>query len=100
MPLVGSVEAHDAAVAFGALPQVLLFITFVETISVIAIQQMLEGSPREPGDYGFDPLKIAADPKKKADMQLKEITHARLAMLAFSGVVTQAVLTGKGFPYM
>ena len=32
-------------------------------------------------------------------MQLKEITHSRLAMLAFSGMVTQAVLTEKGFPY-
>ena len=32
-------------------------------------------------------------------MKLKEITHCRLAMFAFSGVVTQAVLTGKGFPY-
>ena len=31
--------------------------------------------------------------------QLKELENGRLAMLAFSGIVTQAVLTGKGFPY-
>lgn len=35
----------------------------------------------------------------QADMELKEVTHCRLAMLAFSGMVTQAVLTNSGFPY-
>jgi len=34
------------------------------------------------------------------DMKLKEITHCRLAMLAFSGVVTQSVLTNGPFPYV
>lgn len=36
---------------------------------------------------------------KQADMELKEVVHCRLAMLAFSGMVTQAVLTNSGFPY-
>lgn len=35
----------------------------------------------------------------QADMELKEITHCRLAMCAFGGMVTQAVLTNSGFPY-
>ena len=35
----------------------------------------------------------------QADFELKEITHCRLAMLAFSGMVTQAVLYNGGFPY-
>ena len=51
------------------------------------------------GDFYYDPLRLTIDPVKKKDWELKEITHGRLAMLAFSGVVTQAVLTGKGFPY-
>ena len=49
--------------------------------------------------FGLDPLDFCSTPEKAADMKLKEITHCRLAMFAFSGVVTQAVLTGKGFPY-
>lgn len=58
---------------------------------------MLEGSGRAPGEFGFDPLgftnkKTAA---QKMDLEAKEIENGRLAMLAFSGVVTQAVLTGK-----
>ena len=98
VPEVGSLAAHDAAVAFGSLPQVLLFISFAEAISTVGVVQMLEGSGRAPGDFGFDPLKIKGDAKKKADMELKEITHCRLAMLAFSGVVTQSAL-GAAFPY-
>lgn len=38
-------------------------------------------------------------PFLQADFELKEITHCRLAMLAFSGMVTQAVLYQGGFPY-
>jgi hypothetical protein len=32
-------------------------------------------------------------------MALKELENGRLAMVAFSGIITQAALTGKGFPY-
>ena len=55
-------------------------------------------------NLGFDPLGIsdyfpAKSDAQVADMKLKEVTHCRLAMLAFSGVVTQSVLYDKGFPY-
>ena len=58
------------------------------------------GSGRIPGDFGLDPLNFCSTPEKTADYKLKEITHCRLAMFAFSGMVTQAVLTQSPFPYM
>jgi len=63
--------------------------------------QMLQGSGRAPGDFGFDPLGFSKGKSEAQinDLKLKEITHSRLAMLAFGGIVTQAVLTQKGFPY-
>jgi hypothetical protein len=44
---VSSLAAHDAAVKSGALAQVLIWTSIAEAISVIAIQQMLEGSGRK-----------------------------------------------------
>lgn len=60
---------------------------------------MLEGSGRKPGEFKFDPLGFAKDEKSFKDLELKELKNGRLAMLAFSGIITQAALTGKGFPY-
>ena len=63
---------------------------------------LYEDSGREPGDFGLDPLGFLAGKTDAEieDMKLKEITHCRLAMMAFSGVVTQAVLTQGPFPYV
>lgn len=102
MHQVSSVAAHDAAVATGAMPQILLWVSVFEAISTVAVIQMLNGSGRAPGDFGFDPyqLKKPGNEAKKADFELKEIVHGRLAMFAFSGMVTQAVLNNAGFPYV
>ncbi|KAL9179835.1 hypothetical protein ACHAXT_007805 [Thalassiosira profunda] len=81
---VTAATAHDASILDG-----------------IAIQQMLEGSGRQPGDFGLDGgLLVGKSDVYIEDMKLKEITHCRLAMLAFSGVVTQSVLTQGPFPYV
>ena len=93
---VGSVEAHNAAVASGAGVQVLVAIAAAEFISVVAMKEMFEGSGRKPGDFGFDPLGLG----KKSDYGAKELENGRAAMLAFAGIVTQAVATGKSFPYI
>jgi len=97
---VTSLQAHDAAVASGALGQVLIWTSVLEAIGMIAVYQTMNGSGRQPGDFKFDPLGFAKDEKTLKDYQLKEVKNGRLAMLAFSGIVTQAALTGKGFPYM
>lgn len=96
---VSSILAHDAALKYGAMQQLFLWITVAEVVSAVGVFQMLDGSGRQPGDFGIDPYKLKGNEKKKADMELKEITHCRLAMLAFSGMVTQAVLTQGPFPY-
>jgi hypothetical protein len=48
-----------------------------------------------PGDRGFDPLNLAADPAVYARMRIAEVFHGRCAML---GVVSALVpeLLGKG----
>ena len=99
---VDPIKAHDVAVKSGAFGQVLLWIGIFELLSAKAIQQMLDGSGRQPGDYGFDPLKLSEGKSDdvKADYAQKELKNGRLAMLAFSGIVTQAVLSGKSFPYI
>jgi hypothetical protein len=97
-----SVTAHDALVEYGAMGQLFLWFGLAEVISFVALQQMLEGSGRQPGDFGLDPIGFLSG-KDKAyvdEMKLKEITHCRLAMMAFSGMVTGAVLTQGPFPYV
>jgi Chlorophyll A-B binding protein len=96
-----SLTAHDALVQQGGMGQMLLWFSFLEVFDTVAVIQMLNGSGRRPGDFGLDGgLLKGADAKKTEDMMLKEITHCRLAMLAFSGMVTQAVLTQGPFPYV
>lgn len=97
-----SVTAHDALVKYGAMGQLLLWFSLAEIISSVAVIQMLQGSGREPGDFGLDPVGFLKGKSKAEvdDMKLKEITHCRLAMFAFSGMVTQAVLTQGPFPYV
>ena len=95
---VSSVAAHNAAVSWGGMSQILAAVTVLEFVSVIALYQMLNGSGRKPGDYGFDPLNFSKGKEDKT-MELKEIENGRLAMVAFAGIVTQAVATGKEFPY-
>ena len=87
----------------GAFSQLFLWITIAEVISTVALIQMLyEESGREPGDFGLDPLGFLTgkSEEEKNEMKLREIKNGRLAMLAFSGVVTQAVLTQGPFPYV
>lgn len=50
---------------------------------------------REPGDLGFDPLKLAKDGESMKSMQLKELKNGRLAMMAFMSCVVGHYLPGS-----
>lgn len=95
------ITAHDALVKQGGMVQLNLWVSIAEIISTIAVVQMLQGSGREPGNFGFDPLGFCKGKSQAQvdDMKLKELTNGRLAMFAFSGMVTQAVLYDSHFPF-
>jgi len=96
-PQVSSLAAHDAAVDKGAFLFMLFPIAAVEILAGIpkCFQIMNDPDAAPGGDYKFDPLKLGGS----ADMAEKEMSNGRLAMMAFSGVVTQAAITEGGFPY-
>ncbi|CAN6587366.1 unnamed protein product [Malus baccata var. baccata] len=83
------------------LPFSLTTLIWIEVLLIgyIEFQRNAELDPEKrlyPGGKFFDPLGLATDPEKKATLQLAEIKHARLAMVAFLGFAVQAAFTGKG----
>jgi len=93
--------AHNALVDYGSMGNMAVFLGIAEIVSWLAVSEMLQGSGRAPGDFGFDPLGILQD-KSEDEVnrwKLRELKHGRLAMLAFSGVVTQSVAFDLGYPY-
>jgi len=98
-----SFTAHQGTAKY-ELFGLLLFVGTAETIGFTQIYNMMDGDDdREPGDFGFDPLKLL--PGHEEQYKLAELTHGRAAMLAFSAVVTQSALPGAfgygsdTFPY-
>jgi len=96
-PAVSSIYAHDAAVERGPFLAMLIPIAAVEVLAGIPkCFQILNDPDAAPGgDYKFDPLGFGGG----RELEEKELANGRAAILGFSGTVTQAVLTGNGFPY-
>merc|ERR1712217_575956 len=71
----------------------LLLVGTAETIGFTQIYNMMDGEDdREPGDFGFDPLKLL--PGNEEQYKTAELTHGRAGMLDFSAVITQSALPG------
>jgi len=95
-----SATAHDALAEKGVMGNALVWIGIAEMVSYIGVAEMLQGSGREPGYFGLGTKFLEGKSKEQVDkIKYQEIMNGRLAMLAFSGMVTQSVLYDKGFPY-
>ncbi|KAL0744116.1 hypothetical protein Bca4012_085629 [Brassica carinata] len=98
----GKVELVDGSSYLGQpLPFSISTLIWIEVLVIgyIEFQRNAELDSEKrlyPGGKFFDPLGLASDPEKKAQLQLAEIKHARLAMVAFLGFAVQAAATGKG----
>lgn len=97
---VSSIAAHDKMVAAGLMGPFLATVGVWELYSGWLCFEGWEGNiKREAGDFFLGKNFLPQDPEKATQMKLKELENGRLAMFAFSGICTQAVLTGKAFPF-
>jgi Chlorophyll A-B binding protein len=97
---LSSVAAHDVMAEKGVMGNILIWVCVAECFSYLAVSEMLQGSGREPGYYGFGTKYYEKkSPEEVKKLKYNEIMNGRLAMLAFAGAVTQSVLYEKGFPY-
>jgi len=95
-----AVEAHDKMVDAGYMSTFLGAIGTLELYSLWLLAKGFYGDiVRESGDFFVGKQFMPKDPNKEKEMRLKELENGRLAMLAFSGICTQAVITGKTFPF-
>merc|ERR1712039_3914 len=97
---VTTVQAHDKMVEAGIMGPFLATIGVVELYSYFLITRGYDGEiKRDAGDYFLGKNFLPKDPEQERLMRLKELENGRLAMIAFGGICTQAVLTGKTWPF-
>ena len=97
---LSSAAAHDVMAEKLVMGNALVFICLAEIVSYIGVSEMLQGSGREPGYFGFGTKYLEGKSEEQIKkVKYQEIMNGRLAMFAFAGMVTQSVLYDKGFPY-
>merc|ERR1719199_1976522 len=91
---ISAVEAHDAMVKSGHMWSLLGIVGFFEFLHFLRIIPLLDTDWEgvRPGDYGLDPFNMDNESRR-----ISELKNGRLAMLGFSGLVTQAALGHAGY---
>mmetsp|Transcript_30688 Transcript_30688/g.41185 ORF Transcript_30688/g.41185 Transcript_30688/m.41185 type:complete len:318 (-) Transcript_30688:139-1092(-) len=97
---VSTVGAHDKMVEAGIMGPFLATIAMYEIYGGWLCLEGFEGKiSREAGDFFLGKNFLPKDEAQARNMKLKELENGRLAMLAFSGIATQAVLSGRAWPF-
>jgi len=93
-----SIDAHDAFLgSTGVNVQVLFWIGILE---FCCAKKVFEWNSAEvAGDYGLTHM-FPTDEEGQRKMKTTELKNARLAMVAFGGAITQAVITRHPFPWL
>ncbi|CAJ1338004.1 unnamed protein product, partial [Effrenium voratum] len=96
-----TLEAHDKMVEAGYMAP---FLGAIGTFELYSLWLFFQGWEmninRDAGDFFLGKQFLPKEPEKEKDMRLKELENGRLAMFAFSGIVTQAAMTGQAWPFM
>lgn len=94
-----TIDAHDKLNgAIGVNFQILFWISIVE---LCCAKKVFEWNSLEcAGDYGFGVKFLPKDEEGQKRMRMAELKNGRLAMIAFGGSITQAVITQHPFPWL
>jgi len=97
---VSTIEAHNALVDEGQMQPFLGAIFIAELYGAYALIEGWGGDiDRSAGDFFLGKSFLPKDQEGEKNMKLKELENGRLAMLAFGGIATGAVLTGNPWPF-
>lgn len=92
-------DAHNTGVSNGPMVMLLFWVAVLEIISIPALRTLSTGD-RAAGDYAFDPIKLSKSGGPLLEKyKVAELKNGRLAMMAFSGIITQAALGKPEFPF-
>jgi len=96
-----TLTAHDAAVQAGYMQQLLGIVGSIEAYGLWLLFKGWGGDiKRDAGDFFLGKNFLPKDLKQADEMRAKEIENGRLAMLAFSGIVTQAAAFQAKWPFL